>query len=887
MNSNLPYNSLAESDLRAIPSLGRFCRTILPELLAAAKPARVLQTARDIVATDRWNSFDRFHETSRTLLAAYQDSGAGAERYEIPTGGTRGDGKWIIPQAEDFHEATLDLIEPTVQRLADYRACPWNVVQWSAATLPKGITCELAVIDTPEQLAQTANGSLAGRIILTRLNPVEHLSKFVASGSAGLVCDRLIEHCPDAVPWTKFGWGGINLADAQSKLFGFSISAPAGDSLRELHRQHGRLVMRARVDVRTYSGSHDVVSGIIAGREDPDAEIWAVAHSAEPGALDNASGVAACVEIAWVINTLIQRGQLPAPRRTIRLLHGYECYAFFHYLENVKRLQPPLAGVCIDTLGARPSLCGGELRWHATAPASAPFVNDIGATILRQALAQRPIYTLKSMPFVSTEDTLLGDPIYGFPCPWITNHPATGYHSSADTIDLIDGDGLALCTAAMAGYLYYLADAETDEALEIARSRSRSQRAGSEDRVSNAAFRARHRASVKRLRRFVSTGDHAPLTESFDALKIGDDASVGNPLQSSIDPRSTLIPLRRMPLAPTPENVRPPLGAKLGRSFPKWAVYWADGKRSLSDIAAFASLDAETALELPAVIDHFEAMAELGYVDLVQPEEFLNESQLTADLAALGVRPGMDLIVHSSLRSIGPVRGGADTMVRALLAAIGRKGTLLAPTFNHHLAHVFNSLTTPTNDGAIPEALWRRADAQRSLHPSHSVAAIGPRAGEFLRDHLSHGVWSRESPIGRLIESGGFILSIGVGHDRSTAYHIAEISLNVPCLDQFGSVDRIVQSNGEVQTVRGLAWRADECPVDPRGLDERLKTSQRHGLVGRAPSTLARAADVFAARIAQLGDRCRTCPVRPHRRGVLGGRIAAESRRPTEDRSGL
>ena len=283
-------------------------------------------------------------------------------------------------------------------------------------------------------------------------------------------------------------------------------------------------------------------------------------------------------------------------------------------------------------------------------------------------------------------------------------------------------------------------------------------------------------------------------------------------------------------------------------------------------------------VELPDVIDHFEALASLGYVDLIAPADFTDESRLAVDFSALGVAPGMDLIVHSSMRSIGPSRGGAGAVVRALLSVLGPAGTLLAPTFNHYHTRVFNPLITPTNDGAIPEAIWRRADARRSLHPSHSVAAIGPRADHYLRDHLTNGVWSAQSPIGRLIHDGGYILSIGVGHDRSTAYHVAEISLDVSCLDSFGSIDRIIAADGKVQIVRGLAWRAEECPADPAGLDVMLSPLQRRGRVGRSQATLARASDVFAARISQLDGRCSRCPVRPHRRGNFTASSSVEMR---------
>jgi aminoglycoside 3-N-acetyltransferase len=334
------------------------------------------------------------------------------------------------------------------------------------------------------------------------------------------------------------------------------------------------------------------------------------------------------------------------------------------------------------------------------------------------------------------------------------------------------------------------------------------------------------------------------------------------------DPRRLLVPLRRLPLAPTPENVWPYCKLKDDPSFPKWAAYWADGQRSIAEIATLLALDADGDLPLPAVIEYFQALAELGYLDLHDRGDFLTEQRAAADLAALGVRPGMDLMIHSSMKSIGPVCGGAATIIRALLTVIGPDGTLLAPAFNHHRARVFNPLTTPTTNGAIADAFWRRADARRSLHPSHSVAAIGPRADDYLRDHLTSGVWADESPIGRLIGRDGYILSIGVGHDRTTAYHVAENSLNVPCLDPFGSVDRVMAPDGTVRTVPGLAWRNAECPIDPAGIDAILKDKQSHGQVGMARAALARAADVFAARRQQLGDRCRQCPIRPNRREV-------------------
>ena len=86
---------------------------------------------------------------------------------------------------------------------------------------------------------------------------------------------------------------------------------------------------------------------LIAGEGDPQEEVWSIAHSAEPGAVDNASGVAASIEIARAICGLAAARRLPPARRTIRLLAGYECYGFFNYVE---------------TLHAPANAAGGRLR---------------------------------------------------------------------------------------------------------------------------------------------------------------------------------------------------------------------------------------------------------------------------------------------------------------------------------------------------------------------------------------------------------------------------------------------------------------------------------------------------------------------------------------------
>lgn len=887
---------------RAPRSLTRFCREILPLLYENTQGERLLQTVAQVVETDRWNSFDRFHETTKTLVRQYEEAGAAVEVHSLPTGGRLGSGRWVIHEATDVMGATLDVVHPVRQRVLDYQQNPWHVVQWSGATPREGIRCTVEIVDTAEALKGIPPGGLAGKMVLTCLDPRSHLQPLSEKGAAGVITDRPVPNLAAATAWTKFGWGGIPLACAAAPVVGLVLSEQEGQRLRALVREQGPVTVHARVDIRRYAGTHDVASGIIRGAADPQDEVWALAHSAEPGAHDNASGAALCVEVARVLEGLIAAGRLPRPRRTIRLLNAYECYGFFKYLEEVRRLQPPLAGVVVDTVGAKPEVCHGRLEWHATVPMSAGFVDRLGAAIVGKTLKLgRPIYQLSLERFVSTSDTLVGDPKYGFPAPWLTTHhqsPGRGfdaYHSSADTLDLVSLEGLAACTTAMAGYLYYLANAGSQEALELARAETRwtlEQMAALEEPARVQYVRDQHHSSVERLKRWLWGGDRAKIQGEFAHCKRqvheaadtarrgrggGETGERAGPAPHLITPsphhlisRPGRVPRRKALLTPDWDHNAPvELAARVRKTgLSPWALFWADGDRSLAEIAALLCCEYSREVSLEQVNDFFEAHADLGYVVLIEPEAMISKARLVADLRELGLQSGMDVMVHSSLSSIGHVIGGANTVIDALVAVIGAAGTLMMPSFNHRGARVFNPLTTPTTNGAIPDAMWRRPEAARSLHPTHAIAANGPRAEAYCRGHLEAGIWAADSPIGRLIHGGGYLLSLGVTHEASTAYHVAEISVPCSCIDQFGKTDRVVMPDGTVQEVPGLAWRSAPCPVPPSRLDETLDARglQRHGKVGSADATLVRALDVWSVRREHLKDVCPTCTIQPEGR---------------------
>lgn len=860
------------------PSVRGHVRDVLPALHAASDGERSLELVERIVRSDRWNSFDRFHETTGTLLAAYEAAGAAVEVTPITTGGRIGSGRWVIHEAVDVQGATLDMVAPIEQRLADYHDNPWHVAQCGAATPGQGLRGELVVVDDTEQFARLGPARLRGRFVLTRMPLRPWIKAFADAGALGVVSDQPVPNLPDAVAWTKLGWGGVALSQGPSRLVAFALSANQGRELRRVHDTYGAVTLHAQADVRPYVGTHDVVSGLVMGRDDPQEEIWALAHSAEPGAVDNASGVATCVEIARILETCIARGVIPRPRRTIRLVNAYECYGFFAYLEQRRALQTPLAGVNLDAVGIKPEHCDGDIGWHATVPTSAGFVDRVGEAILRGAMRLDDAgYRYGYHPFVSTSDTLIGDPRYGFPCPWLTTQRRRGpkydaYHSSADTLELLSERGLRLCAASMACYLHYLADAGSDELLELAEAETRhfSERLSRATDTAEARYlRDHHRVSLRRLERWMWGGDRTAILDRLDAHRRHIGGRVSDAASRSPHARgASRVPRRTALLTPTLENTPPPVAQRIREArLREWALFWADGRRNLAQIAEMLSVEYGKPVTLEQVTQYFEAHAELGYVELIEPGAMVSKARLVRDLRALGLSPGMDVMVHSSLASIGYVAGGPESVVDALLEVIGPRGTLMMPSFNHRRVKVYNPLTTPTTNGAIPDAMWRRPDAVRSDQPTHAVAAIGPRAQWYCADHAHHGIWAAESPIGRLIHNDGSVLSLGVTHAASTAMHVAEVSVPCGCIDQFASTDRVVQADGTVARVPGLAFRDGRCLVPEAELDRAMRRSrhQRRGKVGNAEATLVQAKRVYDARLRQLREVCPTCAIRPAR----------------------
>lgn len=160
----------------------------------------------------------------------------------------------------------------------------------------------------------------------------------------------------------------------------------------------------------------------------------------------------------------------------------------------------------------------------------------------------------------------------------------------------------------------------------------------------------------------------------------------------------------------------------------------------------------------------------------------LTQDRIAADLPRLGVQTGDVLMIHSSLRSLGHVVGGAATVVDALLEVLGPTGTLVGPSFNFETAQdpgfVFDPLNTPSDMGAVADEIRLRAGNLRSRHLTHSVSAIGPQA-RIIVSAPGKTAWAADSPLGTIFKLDGRFLLLGVTYQSFTACHVLEVAFHL------------------------------------------------------------------------------------------------------------
>lgn len=158
--------------------------------------------------------------------------------------------------------------------------------------------------------------------------------------------------------------------------------------------------------------------------------------------------------------------------------------------------------------------------------------------------------------------------------------------------------------------------------------------------------------------------------------------------------------------------------------------------------------------------------------------------KLKEQIRGLGIEKEDTVLIHTSMRAVGPVENGADGVIDAFCQVLS-EGLFLVPTHTWAVVNrenpVYDARATVPNIGALPRVAAFRKDGIRSLHPTHSIWGHGKDAEAFLRgEENSHtpapvgGAWSR------LADRNAKILLIGIGNERNTFIHAVDEIVDRP-----------------------------------------------------------------------------------------------------------
>ncbi len=206
----------------------------------------------------------------------------------------------------------------------------------------------------------------------------------------------------------------------------------------------------------------------------------------------------------------------------------------------------------------------------------------------------------------------------------------------------------------------------------------------------------------------------------------------------------------------------------------------------------------------------------------------IDRERLIADLRDIGIEPDDVVMVHASLRRVGPIEGGAATLIDVLAEVAGTVMMVLGadddwwwvndrPEHQREAlladAEPFDALTTPAESdvGALAEVFRTTPGTLVSDHPEGRFAARGAHAEALVADPPWDDYYGPGSALERLVALDGRVLRLGADRDTVTLTHHAEYLADVPAKRRVRRYRRIVTPDGPV-------IRVVECLDDSNGI---------------------------------------------------------------------
>jgi aminopeptidase YwaD len=390
----------------------------------------------------------------------------------------------------EAQSAELWEIEPTKTKIADWDEMRVALADYSQSANATTTLVDVGMGTSPKDYE---GKEITGRIVLAGGGVAAvHRLACEAHGAAGILSYQQNQ----VTGWSgdysdNVRWGHLSPYNPKNK-FAFMISLRKAREFQSRLARGEQITLQAVVKAEMKPSYYQIVSAVILGADAAGEEIVYSCHLChqKPGANDNASGAAAILEVARVLTSLIKRGEIAAPRRTIRFIWPPEISGTLAYFaqhpEIVKRMK---AVVHCDMVGGNYSLTKSVLHITHT-PASLPScVDTVGDIFGEYAIAgsakaasgagfedalispegSKDSLVADMTPFeMGSDHDVYQEASFRIPAIYLRDWPDVFIHTNNDSPANIDPTKIKRSTFIAAASGYFLAQAGAREAGRLA-----------------------------------------------------------------------------------------------------------------------------------------------------------------------------------------------------------------------------------------------------------------------------------------------------------------------------------------------------------------------------------------------------------------------------------
>lgn len=388
-------------------------------------------------------------------------------------------------------------INPGRQKIVSYRD---NAFQLTMGSNSADVKADLVWVGNGTSL-DIQQHDLNGKIAVGHANVGQLHNLARRAGAVGVVALSNSRNYTDPLQIPEGRIANVQIPETGETIpagFAFQMNIREGQHLRNRLLRGEQIRVHALVETSMEPFEIQNVEATIYGEDRESVAVIFSAHIFEgvvkQGANDNKSGGAAILEVARVLNLLIDEGRIPRPKRSIRFVWGPEFLGTRPWVDmNFEDIRDAYCNINMDMVGEWLTLHNAYFNLMRTTFGNAHYINDVVENYFRfigeggreriqnrrevpniphrivaPFGADEPFHYSIETHYGASDHVVFNDFGVRIPGVMMIAWPDLWYHTSGDIADKADPTQLKRAVVIGAAAAYTIANADDDMAVRIA-----------------------------------------------------------------------------------------------------------------------------------------------------------------------------------------------------------------------------------------------------------------------------------------------------------------------------------------------------------------------------------------------------------------------------------